>query len=423
MNPSGKGKSRAYRLARANDLYETAIAKWSRNPGDLDTVLINERVYDLGALPPMQFFYTRREASAAAAKIHWPKNSARLIDLPLGRQRWAISDDHNNVLTAAGYARLLRELEANPGRRPVDTITDRAKRYRANSDVPAGPRVCGLCGSRDSLGVGHLDGYEEHGEAENLMWMCKACNSLADAVLKAQGMGRSTNQYNPGIFSGLFRSRETYRTKGGGHPAERAEIRRRAADVERAEVRAAEIADRRRALAERAAAPKQVGRYKGTTIYRAGPVGDRYLYSSLDPDSHFDSVRDLKSVVDQFKNPASNLSEWRRAVDVLRGEVDGSARQAVRTIRSTPPARRLEYLNQVMRRNPDVPTFKQYAWAVTQHQKGDYIGSQQGFPEFSEGAHDEGGAIIHATPPAVRREYAARLAQSRKRRRAAEVPF
>jgi hypothetical protein len=313
----------------------------------------------------------------------------------------------------------------NSGRRSVDSITDRAKRYGANSDVPAGPRVCGLCGSRDSLGVGHLDGYEEHGEAENLMWMCKACNSLADAVLKAQGMGRSTNQYNPGIFSGLFRSRETYRTKGGGHPAERAEIRRRAADVERkerAEVRAAEIADRRRALAERAAAPKQVGRYKGTTIYRAGPVGDRYLYSSLDPDSHFDSVRDLKSVVDQFKNPASNLSEWRRAVDVLRGEVDGSAREAVRMIRSTPPARRLDYLAR-MRPNPDVPSFKQYAWAVTQHQKGDYMGSQQGLPLFSEGAHDEGGAIIHATPPEVRREYAARLAQSRGRRRRAEVPF
>jgi hypothetical protein len=54
-----------------------------------------------------------------------------------------------------------------------------------------------------------------------------------------------------------------------------------------------------------------------------------------------------------------------------------------------------------------VPTFGQYAWAVTQH---------------SRGAHDEGGAIIHATPRYKRIEYARRIADIKHSRRDA-VPF
>jgi len=73
-----------------------------------------------------------------------------------------------------------------------------------------------------------------------------------------------------------------------------------------------------------------------------------------------------------------------------------------------------------------VPTFEQYAWAVSQHQKGHYLGSVRGTPRFAEGAHDEGGAIIHATPKSKRIEYAARLARAKSRaagRRREEVPF
>jgi hypothetical protein len=42
-----------------------------------------------------------------------------------------------------------------------------------------------------------------------------------------------------------------------------------------------------------------------------------------------------------------------------------------------------------------VPSFEQYAWAVSNH---------------SRGAHDEGGVVIHATPKHKRIEYASRIA-------------
>jgi len=54
-----------------------------------------------------------------------------------------------------------------------------------------------------------------------------------------------------------------------------------------------------------------------------------------------------------------------------------------------------------------VPMFAQYAWAVTHH---------------SRGAHDEGGAVIHATPKSKRIEYARRIAEIKRVRRG-EVPF
>jgi hypothetical protein len=58
-----------------------------------------------------------------------------------------------------------------------------------------------------------------------------------------------------------------------------------------------------------------------------------------------------------------------------------------------------------------VPSFEQYAWAVSNH---------------SRGSHDEGGAVIHATPKSKRIEYAARIAGIKAERgtgRRSEVPF
>jgi hypothetical protein len=54
-----------------------------------------------------------------------------------------------------------------------------------------------------------------------------------------------------------------------------------------------------------------------------------------------------------------------------------------------------------------IPTFQQYAWAVAHHERG---------------AHDEGGAVIHATPRYKRIEYARRIAETRNERRDS-VPF
>lgn len=154
----------------------------------------------------------------------------------------------------------------NPSHRR--NLTDRALRYRAQHNVK-GPKRCVLCGSRQDLGVMHLDGNESNGEARNLAWGCRSCNQVLSAAFKRIGAGRRTKQYNP---------------------------------------------------------------------------------------------------------------------------------------------------------SSGVPTFEQYAWAVTHHHKGAYLGGGQ----WGEGEHDEGGAIIHATPKHKRIEYAKRLATFRSGRRggrASEVPF
>lgn len=56
------------------------------------------------------------------------------------------------------------------------------------------------------------------------------------------------------------------------------------------------------------------------------------------------------------------------------------------------------------------PTFEQYVWAVKHHERE---------------AHDEGGAIIHATPKHKRIEYARRIADEKRSRYGSreEVPF
>ncbi len=79
---------------------------------------------------------------------------------------------------------------------PSSKVTDRAKRYRAQSRV-TGPRRCVICGSRQNLGVMHLTGNENHGEPANLAWGCKSCNGKLGAAFKSIGAGRPTNQYNP----------------------------------------------------------------------------------------------------------------------------------------------------------------------------------------------------------------------------------
>lgn len=78
-------------------------------------------------------------------------------------------------------------------------VTDRAKRYRANrEDVrPPGPKQCNYCGRRKNVGVDHVDGVEDHGEPENLIWACKRCNSIKANLLKAAGLGKRVAQFNP----------------------------------------------------------------------------------------------------------------------------------------------------------------------------------------------------------------------------------
>lgn len=87
-------------------------------------------------------------------------------------------------------------IQFNAGRKPVSKISDRAKRYRANQDVPPGPDLCGYCGSPHNLGVDHIDGNESHGDPGNLIRACKRCNTYKANLMRRAGLGRKTSQTN-----------------------------------------------------------------------------------------------------------------------------------------------------------------------------------------------------------------------------------
>ena len=96
--------------------------------------------------------------------------------------------------------RTRRIVVANPGvLKPVDQITDRAKRYRANrpENRPNGPKVCAYCGSKRNVVIDHKDGNESNGRRSNLAWACKSCNTKKGIAFARAGRGVRTRQYNP----------------------------------------------------------------------------------------------------------------------------------------------------------------------------------------------------------------------------------
>jgi hypothetical protein len=201
--------------------------------------------------------------------------------------------------------------------RPVELITDRAKRYRANATPPPGPRRCAFCQAAKARDIDHIDGDEHHGAARNLQYLCRACNVKKGIVQARAQLGRRTRQYNP-----------------FGEEAETA---------------------------------------------------------------------------------APSFEEYCDAILILRGDEDAppaAVRNAARALQKTPPRKRArfgELIRQARNPKPESPTYAQYAYAVSVHTRG---------------AHDEGGKIIHATPPQVRSKYARQIASAKRKRRAAEtVPF
>ena len=108
---------------------------------------------------------------------------------------------------------------ANPGYKPVHALTDRAKRYRANSPElrPDGPKRCLFCGSKKNPTVHHLDGDESHLERGNLVWACKSCNTAIGAAYKRAGLGVRTRQYNPQKAGGGVPTYEQYLFAVGHH--------------------------------------------------------------------------------------------------------------------------------------------------------------------------------------------------------------
>jgi hypothetical protein len=87
------------------------------------------------------------------------------------------------------------------GRKPVELLTDRAKRYRANSPecAPGGPKRCLLCGAKYPavIEVMHLNGNESDLGKHNLAWGCRSCNTRLGKLFSKVGIGTKTRQYNP----------------------------------------------------------------------------------------------------------------------------------------------------------------------------------------------------------------------------------
>ncbi len=268
--------------------------------------------------------------------------------------------------------------------------TDRAKRYAANRNVADDPKKgCLFCGSKRFLTVDHLSGDETDGTPANLAYLCKSCNTRKGATFAKAGIGRRTAQYNPDLglspeerrnFSQLgfdFPPRAEYdqaraasrKRKQADHTAE---LKRRR--EERKEEARRRAADRR---AEQKGLREGISRL-GAELQRARKAGDKEAARSLAAEIN-DMAGDLR------RNPASaysaatggirSPSQWQAAVAASLGDPSSymTARSAAERIRSTSPAARRKF-SQQMRPNPGkVPTYAQYAFAVSgyRHGKGD----------------------------------------------------
>ena len=298
--------------------------------------------------------------------------------------------------------------------------TDRAKRYAANRNVSDDKRAgCLFCGSNQHLTVDHLDGFEEHGEPDNLAWLCKSCNTRKGAAFRKSGIGRPTNQYNP--YLGLSEEERRNAVQLGfdfppraEYDAARSADRKRKSAERASSIRAkreARAAERRRAKAERAEEQREIkARISalGKSLQGARHDGDRAATRALT-----DEINWLQSEV-RRRNPASGIvtsDDWARAVHASMGGYGVTAtRAAARRIRQTSPGMRRKLARQVQSNPAKYPTYAQYCWAVYQHKRGE---------------HDEGGAVIHATPARLRHEYADRIADTKRQKgtnRRSEVP-
>lgn len=81
--------------------------------------------------------------------------------------------------------------------KPAANITDRAKRYRAQRNAPPGKRICNFCGGKENLDIDHISGDEADGAGDNLMFLCRACNTSKGVTQARARIGQRTRQFNP----------------------------------------------------------------------------------------------------------------------------------------------------------------------------------------------------------------------------------
>jgi len=84
------------------------------------------------------------------------------------------------------------------GLQPIELITDRAKRYRAQQANQQTERRCIYCGQEAGrLDVEHINGREADNAPENLAYACRPCNTAKGAHFAKHGIGEKTAQFNP----------------------------------------------------------------------------------------------------------------------------------------------------------------------------------------------------------------------------------
>jgi len=82
--------------------------------------------------------------------------------------------------------------------RPVELITDRAKRYRAVNAIAQSEKRCIYCGKTPARPmVDHIDGREANNHPANLAYACRSCNTTKGAHYARRGAGKRTRQFNP----------------------------------------------------------------------------------------------------------------------------------------------------------------------------------------------------------------------------------
>lgn len=81
--------------------------------------------------------------------------------------------------------------------KPASQLSDRAKRYRANRNPPPGPKRCNFCARRRNVDIDHISGDEADEAPENLMYLCRPCNTRKAITQSRNRIGVRTAQYNP----------------------------------------------------------------------------------------------------------------------------------------------------------------------------------------------------------------------------------
>lgn len=175
--------------------------------------------------------------------------------------------------------------------KPASQLSDRAKRYRANRTPPPGPRRCNFCASRKNVDVDHITGDESEGEPENLMYLCRTCNTRKAVVQARNKIGIRTRQYNPQRSANFHEFRHAAMVLAGAEPGNASEA---------------------------------------TAILRATSPELRLKYS--------------ERIAAGMRNPDPDFAQYARAVSIHRR---GAHDEGGAIIHSTPPALRSQYAREI----------------------------------------------------------------------------